>query len=64
MMENRGVKEILSKEDIFFLNQLIKSLEESELKLEEYYNKKDYENFNNLKKLMISVSNKISEVIK
>lgn len=64
MMENRGVKKILSKEDIFFLNQLIKSLEESELKLEEYYNKKDYENFNNLKKLMISVSNKISEVIK
>lgn len=63
-MENRGVKEILSKEDIFFLSQLIKSLEESELKLEEYYNKKDYENFNNLKKLMISVSNKISEVIK
>ena len=64
MMEKRDTKEILSKEDIFFLNQLIKSLEESELKLEEYYNKKDYENFNNLKKLMISVSNKISEVIK
>ena len=64
MMEKRVTKEILSKEDIFFLNQLIKSLEESELKLEEYYNKKDYENFNNLKKLMISVSNKISEVIK
>ncbi|MCH8945482.1 MAG: hypothetical protein IIA85_00995 [Nanoarchaeota archaeon] len=63
-MEKRDTKEILSKEDIFFLNQLIKSLEESELKLEEYYNKKDYENFNNLKKLMISVSNKISEVIK
>ena len=64
MMEKRDTKEIFSKEEVFFLNQLIRSLEESELKLEEYYNKKDYENFNNLKKLMISVSNKISEVIK
>ena len=63
-MENRGEKKNFSKEEVFFLNQLVKSLEESELKLEEYYNKKDYENFNNLKKLMISVSNKISEVIK
>jgi len=63
-MEKRDTKEIFSKEDVFFINQLVKSLEESELKLEEYYNKKDYENFNNLKKLMISVSNKISEVIK
>lgn len=63
-MENRGEGKNFSKEEIFFLSQLIGSLEESELKLEEYYNKKDYENFNNLKKLMISVSKKISEVIK
>lgn len=63
-MEKGDTKEIFSREEVFFLNQLVKSLEESELKLEEYYNKKDYENFNNLKKLMISVSTKISEVIK
>lgn len=63
-MENRGEGKIFSKEKIVFLSQLIKSLEESELKLEEYYNKKDNENFNNLKKFMISVSKKISDVVK
>ena len=63
-MEKGDAGKKFSKEEIFFLSQLIGSLEESELKLEEYYNKKDYENFNNLKKLMISVSKKISEVIK
>lgn len=63
-MEKEGVEKIFSKEKIFYLSQLVKSLEESELKLEEYYNKKDYENFNNLKKLMISVLKKISEEIK
>ena len=63
-MEKGGIEKNFSKEEIFYLSQLIGSLEESELKLEEYYNKKDYENFNNLKKLMISVSKKISDVIK
>lgn len=63
-MEKSDTGEKFSQEEIFFISQLIKSLEESMLKLEEYYNKKDYENFTNLKKLMISVSKKISEVIK
>jgi len=63
-MKKEGVRKNFSEGEIFFLSQLIGSLEESELKLEEYYNKKDYEKFNNLKKLMISVSKKISEVIK
>ena len=63
-MEKSDTGKILSKEENFFLSQLIGSLEESKLKLEEYYYKKDYENFNNLKKLMISVSKKISEIIK
>ena len=63
-MEKSDTEKILSKEEKFFLSQLIGSLEESKLKLEEYYYKKDYENFNNLKKLMISVSKKISEIIK
>ena len=63
-MGKSDTEEIFSKEKIVFLSQLIGSLEESELKLEEYYEKKNYESFNNLKKLMISVSKKISEVIK
>lgn len=57
-------KEEFSKEEIWFLNQLVKSLEESELKLGEYYNKEDYRNFNNVKNFMLTLSKKISEVIK
>lgn len=53
-----------TKEDASVLNQLVMSLKESELKLEEYYNKKDYANFNNAKKFMLIISKKISEVIK
>ena len=52
------------KEDIPFLNQLVKALEETELKLEEAYEKKDDESFNKSKKFMLQVQRKISEVIK
>ena len=54
----------MEKEDAIFLNQLMKSLEESESKLEQYYNEKDYRNFDNIKKFMLMISEKISEVIK
>ena len=54
----------LSNEKVLFLSQLVKALEESELKLEEYYNKKDYENFNIAKNFMLTILNKISRVIK
>ena len=57
-------KEELSKEEISFLNQLVKALRESESKLEEYYNKEDHRNFNNAKNFMSTVLKKISEVIK
>ena len=53
----------MNKGNILFLNQLVKTLEEAELKLEETYNKKDYENFNNVKKLVIQIQNKMSEVL-
>ena len=53
-----------SEDDIWFLNQLVKTLEESESKLEEYYNKEDHGNFNNVKNFMLIVLKKISEVIK
>tara|TARA_Y100000031_G_C7911786_1_gene244149 strand:- start:86 stop:271 length:186 start_codon:yes stop_codon:yes gene_type:complete len=54
----------LTKEEISFLNQLIKSLEESNKKLEEYYIKKDYKNFKNVKKFMLEIQKKISKAIK
>ena len=63
-MEKRGTDVSLSREQIVLLNQLITSLEQAEPKLEEYYKKKDYENFNNSRKLIESVINKISEVLK
>ena len=55
---------VLSKEKKVFLGQLINSLEEVGLKLEEYYEKKDNENFNNSKKLMNSILKKILDNIK
>lgn len=53
----------LSKEDISFLDQLVKALEEAELKLEEYYKNNDIENFNNIKKFILKVQEKVSEVV-
>ncbi len=55
---------MIKKEDIPFLNQLINSLGEAESKLEKYYDKKDYENFNKSKKFMLKIQKQISEVIK
>ena len=67
-MKREGEKfrkeEIFKEEDILFLNQLVKTLEEVELKLTDSYNKKDYENFNKSKKLILSVQRKISEIVK
>jgi len=54
---------MIKKEDIMFLNQLVHTLEEAELKLEESYNEKNYENFNNMKKLIMEIQNKISGVL-
>jgi len=56
-------EKIFSKEEIIFLNQLIKSLEETELKLEEYYEKEDVDNFNGAKKMILNIQKKISEVV-
>jgi len=54
----------MKKEDIPFLNQLINSLEEAEINLEKVYFKKDYEAFNELKKTILHLQKKISEITK
>ena len=54
----------MKEEDISLLNQMIKTLKEAELKLEEFYNKKDYENFSKSKKLILQIQEKIREVLK
>lgn len=54
----------MKKEDIPLLNQLIESLEEGGLKLEEAFEKKDSEDFISIKKFMIHIQKEIAEVIK
>ena len=54
----------MKKGDLSPLNQLINSLKESELKLEESYKKKDLEKFNEIKKFMLKIHKEISRIIK
>lgn len=54
---------MVKKEEIVFLNQLVKSLEEGELKLEEAHEKKNHEDFNKMKKFMMEIQKQISEVV-
>lgn len=55
---------MVKKEDIPGLNQLIKSLEDAFIGLEESYGKKDFVRFNDSKKFMIDIQKKIAEAIK
>ncbi len=54
----------MKTEEIQFLNQLIMSLEEAGANLEKAYTKKDYENFNKSKKIMLRIQKEISDIIK
>lgn len=47
-----------------FLNQLVKSLEEAGKNLKTSYEKKDYDKFNQSKKIMLRIQKEISEIIK
>ena len=49
--------------DASLLRHLVLSLAESESKLEEFYKRKDADAFNQIKKFMINLSNKISETL-
>ena len=54
----------MKKENIPVLSQLVKTIEEIELKLEEAYDKKDSESFNNSKKLMLKIQKQISHELR
>lgn len=54
----------MKKEEILFLNQLIRALEDSEKSLEKSYEKRDYEGFNKSKRIMLRIQNEISNIIK
>ena len=55
---------MVKKEEIPTLNQLIKSLEDALVGLEDSYEKKDFSRFNDSKKFMLNIQKKIVEVIK
>ncbi len=54
----------MEREKILFLNQLVKSLGDAEENLEENYERKDHENFNKSKKIMLRIQKEISNILK
>ena len=53
----------MKKEDIPILNQLVRSLEEADIKLEEAHKNNDANSFARAKKLMVQVQTKIDELV-
>jgi len=54
----------MKKEEIEFLKQLVKVLEDSAPELEKAYEQKDYERFTILKKNMLQIQEQIANLIK
>ena len=54
----------MKEEDILFLGQLIKSLEEAEAGLEKAYKKEDYSGMNKSKSIMLKIQKEIADMIK
>jgi len=54
----------MEKEEVLFLNQLVKALEESEKDLEKSFERKNNNRFNNSKRVMLKVQKEIAEIIK
>ena len=56
-------EKVLQRDEITFLNQLVKSLEEAESSLENAKNTNDYEKFNKSKRMMLHIQKKISDIL-
>ncbi|MFC1666220.1 hypothetical protein ACFLZF_00725 [Nanoarchaeota archaeon] len=54
----------MKKEELIFIEQLIKSLKDSEKKLEKFYINKDVSNFNKTKKFILKIQKEIDNEIK
>lgn len=54
----------MQKEDISFLKQLIKSLEDAESKLKKAYENGDSGRFNEIKRFMLKIQKQIANTIK
>ena len=57
-------RRISEKDGLEYLNQLIRTLDESLVKLEDYHDQKDYENFDKMRKFISGIFTKISEIAK
>ena len=54
---------MVTKENVDFLGQLVSSLEKARMKLEGAYQRKDYDEFNKIKKFILNIQKRIEEVI-
>jgi exonuclease VII small subunit len=54
----------MRKEEIEYIIQIVKTLEEVIPRLETAYNKKDAETFNRIKKFILQAQRKVQEVVK
>jgi len=55
---------MVSQEDLILLSQLVMTLEQLSKKLEEFYLKKDIQNYEKTKKEILNVQLKISNILK
>ena len=53
----------MNKEDVTLLIQLLHTMKEIILKMEEYYKKKDIEKFNSTKKEVLELQQRVAELI-
>jgi len=57
------MKDVTKEIDLDLLNQLVMSLEQAEIKLEQAYKRKKPEQFNAIKQFILKLNKKISEEI-
>ena len=55
---------MIEKREVQYIAQLITTLEQARIKLEKAYNEKNIDEFNNVKKFILQIQRKISEVLK
>ncbi len=57
------MKDVIKEVNLDLLNQLVMSLEQAEIKLEQAYKRKKPEQFNAIKQFILKLNKKISEEI-
>ena len=54
----------MKKEEALFLNQLVVSLAELEIKLRKYHEDENYESFSKTKRVMLKIQKEIADMLK